>query len=98
MLVFIVLHHEIMGPADSPHADEMVFYTCESVDKALDLIKGSGVARWSWWEIQSHELNSQEWPEHVGYFGLRGGKLSTPPYDKCVEAYRKHCQDENRGV
>lgn len=43
----------------------------------------------SWWEIRSQELNSYDWPEHVGYYGLRGGKLAKAPHDKCVELFKK---------
>lgn len=89
MQIFIVLHHEIMGRPDNLRADEMVFFTCTSMEKAIGLIKSSGVARWSWWEIQKQELDSHDWPEHVGYYGLRGGKLSRPPYERCVEIFRK---------
>ncbi|WP_298865640.1 hypothetical protein [uncultured Gimesia sp.] len=89
MKVFIVLHHEIGGAQEDWRADEMVFYTCTSMKKALELIKECYVVRWSWWEIQVQEMNSQEWPEHVGYYGRRGGKLTKPPYKKCVEIYKK---------
>ena len=89
MQIFIVLHHEIMGRLDDLRADEMVFFTCTSMGKAIGLIKSSGVARWSWWEIQKQELDSLERPEHVGYYGLRGGKLSSPPYEKRIEIFRK---------
>ena len=89
MKVFLVLHHEILGTPQDCRADEMVFYTCSSMKKAIDLIRKSGVVRWSWWEVQVHDLNSSEWPEHVGYYGRRGGKLARPPYSKCVEIYRK---------
>jgi len=89
MKIFIVLHHEIMGAPDDYRADEMVFYTASSMKKALDLIKKSGVSRWSWWEIQMQDLDKREWPEHVGYYGLRGGRLAKPPYEKCVEVFKK---------
>ena len=88
MKIYIVLHHEIMGTPEDFRADEMVFYTCDSLEKAIDSIRGSRVDRWSWWEIQSQELNSHDWPEHVGYYGLRGGKLASPPYGKCVELFK----------
>ena len=89
MKIFIVLHHEIMGTPEDCRADEMVFYTCDSLKKAINLIRKSGVDRWSWWEIQSQELNGHDWPEPVGYYGLRGGKLAKPPYDKCVELFKE---------
>jgi hypothetical protein len=38
MKIFIVLHHEIMGPLDNLRADEMVFFTASSLKKALNLI------------------------------------------------------------
>jgi len=89
MRIFILLHHEIMNTTGNCFADEMVFYTCTSMKKAIELIKKSGVVRWSWWEIQTQDLNSREWPEHVGYYGLRGGKLAQPLYEKCVELFKK---------
>jgi hypothetical protein len=89
MKIFIVLHHEIMGTAENLRADEMAFYTCRSFERALSLIKSSRVDPWSCWEIQTQELDGDEWPEHVGYYGLRGGKLSKPPYEKCVELFKK---------
>ena len=69
MEIFIVLHHEIMGTPDNFRADEMVFFTCTSMKKALGLIKKSGVVHWSWWEIESQDVNSMDWPERVGYYG-----------------------------
>lgn len=89
MQVFLVLHHEIMGTPDQCRADEMMFYTCSSMKNAIALIKKSGVVRWSWWEIQTQELNVSEWPKHVGYYGRRGGRLKKPPYEKCVEIYKR---------
>ena len=89
MKIYIVLHHEIMGTPENCRADEMVFYTCDSLKKALRLIKKSRVDRWSWWEIQSQELNSLEWPQHVGFYGARAGALPKPPYDKCVALFKK---------
>jgi hypothetical protein len=89
MRIFIVLHHEIMGAPDDCRADEMVFYTCDSLKEAINLIRTSSVERWSWWEIQSQELNSHDWPEHVGYYGLRGGKLTKAPYEKCVALFKR---------
>jgi len=95
MKIFIVLHHEIMGTPEDCRADEMVFYTCDTMRKAFGLIKKSGVVRWSWREIQSQKLNSIDWPEHVGYYGPRGGKLAKPPYDKCVEIFKTECCNES---
>ena len=89
MRIYIVLHHEIMGALDDCRADEMVFYTCDSLKEAINLIRKSSVERWSWWEIQSQELNSHDWPEHVGYYGLRGGKLTKAPYEKCAVLFKK---------
>ena len=89
MKIYLVLHHEIMGTVDNYRVDEMVFYTASSFKKALQLIKKSGVSKWSFWEIQVHDMDRQEWPEHVGYFGLRGGKLAKPPVEKCVAIFKK---------
>ena len=89
MKIFIVLHHEIMGTPENYRVDEMVFYTCDSLKKAINLIRKSGVDRWSWWEIRSQELNSDDWPEHIGYYGMRGGKLAKAPYENCVELFKK---------
>lgn len=89
MMIYLVLHHEIMGALDDLRADEMLFYTAKSYKKALEMIKTTGVSRWSWWEIQVQELDNPELPEHVGYFGLRGGKLAKPPFEKCVAIFKK---------
>ncbi len=99
MKVFIVVHHEIMGTPDDCRVDEMMFYTCKSLKKALELIKKSSVDRWSWWEIRVQDMDDLEWPEHVGYYGRRGGKLAKPPYEKCVAIFKKerrtqHCRKE----
>jgi hypothetical protein len=95
MKIFIVLHHEIMGTSGQYRADEMVFYTSSSLDKALEVIKKSGVCRWSWWEIQVSELDGNDWPEHVGYYGLRGGRLAKPPFAKCVALFEKEGLEMN---
>lgn len=93
MQIYLVLHHEIAGTDAEPRADEMVFYTASSLQEALRLIRISYVAAWSWWEIQVHTLNDSDWPEHVGYYGRRGGKLKQPPYENCVELYRQRPAD-----
>jgi hypothetical protein len=56
MKIYIVLHHEIMGTPENCRADEMVFYTCDSLKKALRLIKKSRVDRWSWSTSTSGDL------------------------------------------
>lgn len=89
MKIYIVLHHEIMGTPADCRTDEMVFYTCTSIERALELIRTSHVVRWSWWEIQVQNFDDSEWPEHIGWYGRRGGKLSKPPYEKCVRLYRQ---------
>ena len=78
-----------MGTPEDCRADEMLFYSCTSMKKALELIKKSSVKRWSWWEIQVQDMDTPEWPQHVGYYGRRGGKLAKAPYDKCVEIFRE---------
>ena len=89
MKAFIVLHHEIMGDPDDCRVDEMLFYICTSMGKALELIRTTHVDRWSWWEIQVQDMDTPEWPEHVGYYGRRGGRPGKPAYDKCVETFKK---------
>lgn len=87
--IYLVLHHEIMGIPGNYRADEMLFYTASSLQHALNLIKKAHVDRWSWWEIQVHQLNSSEWPEHVGFFGLRGGRIARPNFEKYVAIFEK---------
>ena len=90
--IYIVLHHEIFS---GPRVDEMVFTVCSSMDKALDFIKSCRVDPYSWWEIQESFLDNREWPDHVGYYGLRGGKLKKEPYEKALAAYKKCKEDPN---
>jgi hypothetical protein len=95
-ILYSVLHHEIFENGERGYrADEMLFYITSSMEKALEFIKSSGVAPYSWWEIQVSQLDEREWPEHVGWYGLRGGKLKAQPYQKCVELYKKCKADEN---
>jgi hypothetical protein len=89
MRIFIVLHHEIMGAPGEYWADEMAFYTARSLQKAIGLIKQSSVSQWSWWETQVSNVDGLDWPQRVGYFGLRGGKLAKQPYEKCVAIFEE---------
>ena len=91
MKIFIVLHHEIMNTSNCHRADEMVFYTASSMEESRGTYQESGSQSVVVVAIQSQDLDSNEWPEHVGYYGLRGGKLAKPPYDKCVEIFKKEC-------
>ncbi|WP_397569526.1 hypothetical protein [Schlesneria sp. T3-172] len=93
MKIFLILHHEIMGVPDNYRADEMVFYTARSLRKALELIKKTYVSRWSWWEVQVSELDDTEWPDHVGYFGPRGGKIVKPSFEKMVAIFEERPPD-----
>lgn len=87
--IYLVLHHEIMGVPGNYRADEMIFYTASSLSHSLKLIKESHVDRWSWWEIQVHDMNSTSWPEHVGFFGRRGGRIARPSFEKYVAIFEK---------
>jgi hypothetical protein len=90
--IYIVLHHEIMDfGGGEPRDDEMVFYVVSSFAKAIARIKASGVSPYSWWEIQKQILDDPncDTPEHVGYYGLKGGKLKSPPYEKCIEIFKR---------
>lgn len=89
MKIYLVLHHEIMGSLDNLRVDEMVFFTARSFEKAIELIKKSHVVKWSWWEIQVHELDSDDWPESLGLFGPRGGRLTKSPHEKSVELFKQ---------
>jgi hypothetical protein len=98
--VYIVLHHEIFPNGNGYRADEMVFYVVSSMKKALEAIRVSHVAPYSWWEIQEQLLDDPDrnWPEHIGYYGRRGGKLSKPPYDKAVAQYKSCKANENHDL
>jgi hypothetical protein len=65
-------------------------------NKAINLIRKSGVYRWSWWGIQTQELNNPDLPEHIGYYGLRGSKLAKAPYEKCVELFKRAAVNESQ--
>lgn len=84
--IYILLHHEIMY---GPRVDEMVFGVWTSMSKVIDCIKKYRVAPYSWWEIQEGRLDGSDWPEHVGWYGLKGGKLEKEPYNKALKAYGK---------
>lgn len=87
MKLYIVLHHEIFYGG---RADEMTFFVASSLKKAIKMIKDSyGVSSYSWWEIQSYELDTLDWPEHVGWYGRKGGKLRSPPIEKATKAYNE---------
>jgi hypothetical protein len=89
MKAFLVVHHEIMGTQGDCRVDEMVFDICSSLNKALDFIRKSDVVRWWWWEVQVQDLDSRNWPEHLGYFGRRGGKFAKPPDDECFKIFKQ---------
>lgn len=91
MKVYLLLHHEIFRDGKKYRTDEIVFHIVSSKEKALQAIKTYSVNPYSWWEIQEHTVDDPEcnWPQHVGYYGLRGGKLKKQPYAKAVEAYKK---------
>lgn len=93
--IYIVLHHEIMGVPGNYRDDEMVFFTASSLQHALKLIRRMHVDRWSWWEIQVHQLNSIDWPEHVGFFGRRGGRIASPKFEKYVSIFEKERRDQD---
>ena len=94
MKIYIVLHCEIMGLANNLRVDEMVFYTADSLEKAIELIKSSRTDPWSWWEVQVQDLNSHEWPERVNLYGSRGGILKNAPYKKCEKLFLKHLKEQ----
>lgn len=92
MKVYIVLHHEIFS---GERIDEMVFYVASSLKKAKELIKESGVDEWSWWEIQSYEIDEPDWPEHLGWYStITGRRIKNPPIKQAIKAYKKG-HDEN---
>ena len=97
MKIYIVLHCEIMGLDNYFRIDEMVFYTADSLEKAVELIKSSRTDPWSWWEIQVQELNGHDWPVRVNLYGPRGGILKKTPYEKCINLFKQHLKEEENG-
>jgi hypothetical protein len=90
--IYIILHHEIFEDGRGGHVvDEMVFQVVSSMTKALAYIKISHVAPYSWWEIQEQILDDPDyvWPEHIGYYGRKAGKLKKPPWEKCIAIFKK---------
>lgn len=90
--IYIVLHHEIFFRGDYVD-DEMVFQVCSSLPKAIEYIRSARVDPYSWWEIQESTLDNGDWPVHVGWYGLRGGKLRKAPFEKAVKMYKK-CKND----
>jgi hypothetical protein len=86
MKIYLVIQNQRTAPREEWYrVGETVFYTTRTLAKAFELIKKSRVAKWCWWEIKSHDLDSDEWPEQIGYFGPRGGKLTRKAIiKKCV--------------
>lgn len=90
MKVYLVIHHEIMSSDNhEEQVDPMLFHTASSFPNAIAYIKKSRVEPYSWWEIQEQTIDDFDWPVHVGWFGLRGGKLRKMPIVKAIEIYRK---------
>jgi hypothetical protein len=94
MRIYLVLHHEIFqrGPHDY-FADDVVFHVASSHENALAYIKRVHVDPYSWWEIQAVTVNGMDDPEHVGWYGRRGGKLAHPPFNKAVALFKK-CESD----
>mgnify|MGYP007120766191 FL=1 len=94
MKIFHVLHHEIFytGGIVEYRADEMLFHTCSTLKNAIKYIKTSSVEPWSWWEIQEHRVDHQDWPSHFAYYDYRGRKIDSPPYDASVKMYKRKCK------
>lgn len=90
MRIFLVVHHEIFqrGPNDYI-ADDVVLHVASSLKKALTYIKTTWVEPYSWWEIQEQKVDGMEYPEWVGWYGRRGGKLKYQPFDKSVQLFKK---------
>ncbi len=90
MKIFLVLHHEIIErcPNDSI-ADPFIVHVASSFKKALAYIKSSLVEPYSWWEIQEQKMDDMDWPDHVGWYGRRGGQLKRQPFKKAVQVYKK---------
>ena len=86
-MVYLVLHYEIIG---EPHyVDEMIFYVCSSLEKAVEFIKTSKVSEWSWWEIQEQEVDLQEWPNRIGLYNRLGDKIEAAPIMECTKIFNR---------
>ncbi len=90
--VWVVMHYEIMGLAESPHVDSMQFHVSSSLDKAEVYIRSGWVASYSWWQVHPYEVDFAEFDEgaEVYYYSHRGTRLRAAPTTRSIAAFRKH--------
>ncbi len=79
----LLVFHPLM-PKGVEHQDNKA-----SLKKGISLIRKSWLIGGPGGRFNRKNVNRRDWPVHVGYYGLRGGKLAKVPYEKCVELFRK---------
>ena len=91
-IVWVVMHYEVMGLADSPWVDSVQFHVSSSLEKAEAYIRRGRTAPYSWWQVHPHRVDSADVGEggEVYHYSYRGVRLKSAPAKRAMTAYRKH--------
>jgi hypothetical protein len=90
--VWVVMHYEFMGLAESPWVDSVQFHVSSSLEKAEEYIRSHHTAAHSWWQVHPHVVDTADFDEgdEVYYYSHRWVRLRAAPTSRAFAAFRKH--------
>jgi len=91
--VWVVIHCEIVQPADAPVVDELVFHVSSSRKMAEKYVASwHGIAVYSWWKIQRHFIDEGLDEDRFGPFSCfthKGKPIASPPIKRAIALFER---------
>jgi hypothetical protein len=90
--VWVVMHYEIMGPADVPYIDSVQFHVSSSLKKAEAYVRATWVSAHSWWQVHPHVVDAADFDEgrEVHYYSHRARQVQAAPTKRAFTEFSKH--------
>jgi len=85
--IWVIIHCEIF---EAGFYDEMIFHLASSQRNAERYVAKNHMAAYSWWRVERHPLDSNEYPDpELQYFSNKGKRLKSAPQERAWATYER---------
>jgi hypothetical protein len=85
--IWVIIHCEIF---EAGFYDEMIFHLASSQRNADRYLAEHQMVAHSWWRIERHPLDCDDYPEPaIAYYSNKGKSLKSAPHERAWAAYER---------
>ena len=85
--VWVIIHCEIF---EAGFYDEMIFHLASSQRNAERYLAEHAMVLYSWWRVERHLLDSDDYPEPaISYYSNKGKSVKSVPQERAWAAYER---------